>query len=63
MKTRITYAWEQLRSTYWFIPIAMVAAAVVLSTGSLLIDRTVQGQGLQSARWLYSGGPMVGRIV
>jgi len=63
MKTRITYAWEQLRSTYWFIPIAMVAAAVALSTGSLLIDRTVQGQGLQSARWLYSGGPAEARAL
>jgi len=29
MRTRLSYAWEQLRSTYWFIPLVMVVMAVV----------------------------------
>jgi len=63
MKIRISYAWEQLRSTYWFIPMAMVALAMVLSTGSLLIDRAVQSEGGPSVEWLYSGGPAEARAL
>jgi uncharacterized membrane protein len=37
------YLWEQLRSTYWFIPMAMVACAVILSTASVLLDRAIPG--------------------
>jgi uncharacterized membrane protein len=55
--TRIRYLWEQLRSTYWFIPLAMVAFAVVLSIASVLLDRAIREQGAQSLEWLYSGGP------
>jgi uncharacterized membrane protein len=63
MKTRVSYVWEQLRATYWFIPVAMVALAVVLSTGSLLIDRAVQAEGGPSVQWLYSGGAAEARAL
>lgn len=61
MKTRIRHLWEQLRSTYWFIPMAMVAVAVMLSTASVLLDRAIQEEGTQSLEWLYSGGPAEAR--
>jgi uncharacterized membrane protein len=63
VKTRIRYLWEQLRSTYWFIPLAMVALAVVLSIASVLLDRAIQEQGAQSLEWLYSGGPAEARAL
>jgi len=63
VKTRIRYLWEQLRSTYWFIPMAMVASAVMLSTASVLLDRAIQEEGTQSLEWLYSGGPAEARAL
>lgn len=56
MKTRIRYGWEQLRSTYWFIPIAMVALAVALAAAAVLVDRALPERGVESLRWLYPGG-------
>jgi uncharacterized membrane protein len=63
MRTRLNYAWEQLRSTYWFIPLVMVVAAVALSAGSLLVDRAVQTDGMPPTRWLYYGGPAEARAL
>ena len=57
MKTRIRYIWEQLRSTYWFIPTAMVVGAVALAVGSVLLDRALQGAGMERLRMIYPGGP------
>ena len=57
MKTRLSYAWEQLRSSYWFIPMAMVIAAAVVSRASILVDRTIGELWVQPPLWAYPGGP------
>ncbi len=57
MKTRLSYLWEQLRSSYWFIPTAMVVAAVVLSTASVALDRAAAQAWTHARWWLYRGGP------
>jgi uncharacterized membrane protein len=41
----------------------MVTLAVALSTGSVLLDRALQGEGIQSVHWLYSGGPAEARAL
>ncbi len=43
MRTRASYIWEQRRSTYWFIPMAMVTLAVALSTDSVPCTFGVRG--------------------
>mgnify|MGYP001039851915 CR=1 FL=1 len=55
MKTRIGYIWEQLRSTYWFVPLVIFIASVALATGSILLDRALEEQ-VQLPTWLYPAG-------
>ena len=63
MKTRLRYIWEQLRSTYWFIPMAMLVLGVVLSTGSITLDQALERRGWQLLPWLYPGGPEEARAL
>ncbi len=57
MRTRLSYAWEQLRASYWFIPTAMVAIAVAVSAASASVDRTIDQVWLQPLAGIYPGGP------
>ncbi|MEX2049465.1 MAG: DUF2254 domain-containing protein [Gemmatimonadota bacterium] len=47
--------WESLRTSYWFVPSLMSAAAVGAAFGVLELDNRVADQLPGSAWWLYGG--------
>lgn len=57
MKSRLLGAWEDLRTSFWFVPSFMAVAAVALSVCTVLIDSGSIGKKLaNSLGWLWSGG-------
>lgn len=57
MRTRLSYTWEQLRASYWFIPMAIVASAVILAAALTSVDRTIERIWVQPNGVIYPGGP------
>ncbi|HEX7241255.1 MAG TPA: DUF2254 domain-containing protein [Longimicrobiaceae bacterium] len=56
MRIRLLHLWEQLRSSYWFIPALMTAGAVVLGLAMPELDEAMEGTSHWALRWLYRGG-------
>lgn len=56
MKIRLLAAWEDVRSSYWFVPAAMALAALVLSFITIAIDRRVQYDWVREVGFIWSGG-------
>ena len=54
-RTRGITPWTRLRSTYWFVPSIMTAAAVGIAFAAIAIDRTTVA-GSPWAAWAYGGG-------
>ena len=56
MKERLLNYWDSLRSSFWFLPAIMVAAAIVLAYSTIALDRLVQRHGWPpDGSWVYSG--------
>jgi uncharacterized membrane protein len=60
---RLRASWDYLRGTYWAVPSAMAAAAVVLSVGIIQLDKAVTADLLDRLSWVYTGGPEGARAV
>jgi uncharacterized membrane protein len=60
---RLRHLWESLRSSYWFVPSVMTAAAAVLALVSVTLDRRLGGEFVEEVGWLFSGGPEGARAV
>ena len=56
MKTWLVQQWAKLRSSFWFLPSLMVAAAAALALASVAWDRSMPEGWLEQADWLYTGG-------
>jgi uncharacterized membrane protein len=56
MRIRLLHLWEQLRSSYWFIPALMTVSAIVLAFVMLGVDDRVRSMPFWAFRWLYRGG-------
>ncbi|NJL21897.1 MAG: DUF2254 domain-containing protein [Leptolyngbyaceae cyanobacterium SM1_3_5] len=52
--TKLVKYWDNLRSSYWFLPTLIASIAFVLALGLLEIDRSGKAPGWW---WLYTGGP------
>ncbi len=61
--TRFLALWERMRGTYWAVPSAMAAAAVVFSVVMIDVDRALTAQFLSELSWVYTGGPEGARAV
>lgn len=57
MKVRLLIYWENLRSTYWFLPSLLALLAIVLAVATLTLDRYYIHNHVDGLRWLYAGGP------
>ncbi|HVK03751.1 MAG TPA: DUF2254 domain-containing protein [Armatimonadaceae bacterium] len=55
MNTRLIHVWHQLRSSYWFVPILMSVAAVILARLMLWVDFVVPDASLLESHFLYVG--------
>jgi uncharacterized membrane protein len=56
MKAIILKYWEQIRSSFWFLPSLMATAAVGLSFITVALDQRVTQKWLRRLGWVYNGG-------
>lgn len=56
MKALILKYWEHVRSSFWFLPSLMAAAAVGLSFITVAFDQRVTQKWLRRLGWVYNGG-------
>lgn len=54
MRTRLSKLFERLRSSYWFVPSALAAFALLLSYGMIRVDRALDLE-VEHSFWLYTG--------
>ena len=57
MKTRLLTFWEDVRSSYWFIPSLMAMAAIFLSSAAIYLDGVIGSKWMDSIAWLYANKP------
>jgi uncharacterized membrane protein len=55
--------WDSLHSSYWFIPMLMAIAAVVLAFVMISLDRAGKAGPIEQLGWVYAGGPDGARAV
>ncbi|SCZ65700.1 DUF2254 domain-containing protein [Thiohalomonas denitrificans] len=60
MKTRIANVWQELRSSFWFVPVLMALLAAMLSFVTLALD-AAPGLLPQATSWFWSGEPQGAR--
>lgn len=63
MSIRAARIWENVQSSYWFLPSLMVLGAVVSSFLLIELDRKVQAGGARRFWFVYAGGPEGARAV
>lgn len=49
--------WEDIRTSYWFIPSIMAVGAIVLSVGAVTFDTAVGAEWLEALPWLSENRP------
>ncbi|MDQ2753291.1 MAG: DUF2254 domain-containing protein [Bacteroidota bacterium] len=53
MKTHLRKLWDSLKSSYWFIPLVMMALAVLLWRGTATLDHVLSFSDKKDIAWLY----------
>jgi len=57
VKVQIIKYWDRVRSSFWFVPALMAAAAVGLAVATVALDEAITAhQWLRAQSWVYSGG-------
>jgi len=56
-KVRISALWDTLRTSYWFVPMLMAVASVVLWIILYHLDSRLEANISGSIGWMYTGGP------
>lgn len=56
MQIRLVKLWEEIQSSYWFVPGMMVFGAVLLSFGTVALDGYYEQGMLASLGFLWNGG-------
>jgi len=57
MRARLTKFWNELQSSYWFIPLLFSVAAFFLAVAAVAIDRRIDTDWLDAVPWLYENRP------
>ncbi len=63
MKTKIINLWQSLKSSFWFIPMLMVFAAIAVSIGLVGIDRALKTDYISFFGFLYPVSPEGARSI
>lgn len=53
MKTHLRKLWDSLKSSYWFIPLVMMAFALLLWLGTSSLDHALSARDKKAIAWLY----------
>ena len=57
MKARLLAWWDDLRSSYWFLPSVMTAGAIVLSFAMTFLDAAIGADWIREVHWLHANKP------
>ncbi len=63
MKTFLSAGLERLRTSYWFIPSLLAAAATALSFATVHADTLINAKWVRTTGWIWAGGPEGARNV
>ncbi|MBA3762315.1 MAG: DUF2254 domain-containing protein [Chthoniobacterales bacterium] len=63
MKTFLSAWLERLRTSYWFIPSLLAAAATALSFATVHADTLINAKWVRTTGWIWAGGPEGARNV
>ncbi|MBE2269041.1 MAG: DUF2254 domain-containing protein [Anaerolinea sp.] len=63
MKNRLRAFWDDLTSTYWFVPALMAAATFVLFYITVSLDVLIGGDFVRSTSWLFHNTPDSARLI
>ena len=63
VKARVLSSWDDVRSSYWFIPSLMAVGAAVLSVLVIQADAAVGPGWIDEVSWLYGNKPAGARAV
>ncbi|MEX1267401.1 MAG: DUF2254 family protein, partial [Balneolaceae bacterium] len=63
MKVTLKSIWEEVQTSFWFVPSLMFIGAVLLSGIFLKTDMRFSGQIPPDAWWIYGGGADGARAV
>lgn len=55
MRVSLASIWENVRTSFWFVPALMIFVAIVLSIFTLWLDEGFTYAGVPSAWWIFSG--------
>jgi uncharacterized membrane protein len=56
MRAQLLNHWDRVRSSFWFLPALLAAAAILLALASVEFDRVVTDRWLDRLGWVYGGG-------
>ncbi len=57
MRTRLLKLWDNLQSNFWFVPVMMAVAAILLASSSSAIDKMLPTSAVEApGGWVYTGG-------
>jgi uncharacterized membrane protein len=60
---RLLGLWEQLRTSFWFVPSLMTVASIILSFGLVKVDEWLATDTIKQISWLYQFGPEGARAI
>ncbi len=63
MRSKLPYFWDDLRTSFWFVPTLMALLAIGLAFGMVALDKAIKDQVEASWGWTYTGGPEGARAV
>ena len=55
MKSKVLAIWDAVRSSFWFVPAAMVVGAMALAWLTTILDEQFATAQLAGIEWIYSG--------
>jgi uncharacterized membrane protein len=63
MRTRFINIWDDLRTSYWFVPGLLAVLAIGLSVLTIHLDEHLKPSWARSVGWIWAGGPEGARKV
>lgn len=63
IKARLAKLWDQLRTSFWFLPATMVGATILLAFTTIAVDERLGFELIDSLGWLYTGDSEGARLL
>ncbi len=64
MRTRLSYYWDALQTSYWFVPAVLNVLAAIVAVAMISLDHQIQDAARKTdVWWIYGGGPEGARAV